>query len=145
MRHTSSFAWDLGSLTRDQTPVPCIGRWILNHWTIHEVPTFNTLTLAFRPRHLCAKMLPGVCVIPGHSLEPQDALDSHCTERWGHRPRGERIRHTHVGTCREGHGRGRRSGALAPHGSGSRHFSALGWPCGLRQVHEPPPCLNFLT
>ena len=25
------------SQTRDQTGVPCIGRWILNHWTTREV------------------------------------------------------------------------------------------------------------
>ena len=25
------------SWTRDQTPVPCIGRWILYHWTTREV------------------------------------------------------------------------------------------------------------
>ena len=30
--------WDLGSLTRDGTHVPCIARWILNHWTTREVP-----------------------------------------------------------------------------------------------------------
>ena len=30
--------WDLSSLTRDWTRVPCIGRWILNHWTTREVP-----------------------------------------------------------------------------------------------------------
>ena len=31
--------WDLSSLTRDdQTNVPCIARWILNHWTTKEVP-----------------------------------------------------------------------------------------------------------
>ena len=30
--------WDLSFLTRDQTCVPCIARWILNHWTIREVP-----------------------------------------------------------------------------------------------------------
>ena len=31
--------------TRDQTLVPCIGRWILNHWTTREVPFsfFNNL------------------------------------------------------------------------------------------------------
>ena len=75
--------WDLSSPTKDQTHVPCIGRWILNHWTIREIPPSNTLTLASRPRHLGAKMLPGVCVTPGHKLEPWDALDSHCTERWG--------------------------------------------------------------
>ena len=30
--------WDLSSLTRDQTRVLCIGRWILNPWTTREVP-----------------------------------------------------------------------------------------------------------
>ena len=30
--------WDLSSPTRDQTCVPCIGRWILNHRTTREVP-----------------------------------------------------------------------------------------------------------
>ena len=30
--------WHLSSLTRDQTCIPCIGRWILNHWTTREVP-----------------------------------------------------------------------------------------------------------
>ena len=28
------------SLTRDQTRVPCIGRWILNHCATGEVPDF---------------------------------------------------------------------------------------------------------
>ena len=31
--------WDLSSLTRDQTHVPCIGRQSLYHWTTGEVPT----------------------------------------------------------------------------------------------------------
>ena len=30
--------WDLSSLTRGGTHVPCIGMWILNHWTTREVP-----------------------------------------------------------------------------------------------------------
>ena len=30
--------WDLSSLTRDQTLVPCIINQILNHWTTREVP-----------------------------------------------------------------------------------------------------------
>ena len=30
--------WDLSSLTRDWTCVPCIVRWILNCWTTGEVP-----------------------------------------------------------------------------------------------------------
>ena len=29
--------WDLSSQTRNWTPIPCIGRWILNHWTAREV------------------------------------------------------------------------------------------------------------
>ena len=31
--------WDLSSLTRDRTHVPCIGRRILYHWTTREVPS----------------------------------------------------------------------------------------------------------
>ena len=30
--------WDLNSPAGDQTHVPCIGRWFLNHWTTREVP-----------------------------------------------------------------------------------------------------------
>ena len=30
--------WDLSSLTRDQTQVPCFGSQILNHCTTREVP-----------------------------------------------------------------------------------------------------------
>ena len=35
--------WDLSSLTRDQTLIPCIGRWILNRWTTREVPHTEVL------------------------------------------------------------------------------------------------------
>ena len=31
--------WDLSSLTRDWTHIPCTARWILNHWTAREVPS----------------------------------------------------------------------------------------------------------
>ena len=30
--------WDLSSPTRDQTQVPCIGRWVLNPWTHQGSP-----------------------------------------------------------------------------------------------------------
>ena len=30
--------WDLGSLTRDRTYTPCVGRRCLNHWTAREIP-----------------------------------------------------------------------------------------------------------
>ena len=33
------------SQTRDRTVVPCIGRWILKHWTTKEVPSIPFLTL----------------------------------------------------------------------------------------------------
>ena len=33
--------------TRDWTHVPCIGRWILNHWTIREVPSCSLLSTCY--------------------------------------------------------------------------------------------------
>ena len=33
--------WDLRSLTRDQTLIPCTGKQGLNHWTMREIPTRN--------------------------------------------------------------------------------------------------------
>ena len=30
--------WDLRSQTRDQSYTPCVGGWILNHWSTREVP-----------------------------------------------------------------------------------------------------------
>ena len=44
--------WDLTSLTRDQTCVPCIARWILNHWTTRKVPSlgaFNGYLVTVHP------------------------------------------------------------------------------------------------
>ena len=38
--------WGLSSLTRDQTCIPCIARWILNHWTSREV-SFTFLFLVY--------------------------------------------------------------------------------------------------
>ena len=35
--------WDLNSLTRDRTHVPCIGKWLLNHWITREFPTSSFL------------------------------------------------------------------------------------------------------
>ena len=38
--------WHVGSSwIRDQTSVPCIGRWILNHWTTREDPQAYSLPL----------------------------------------------------------------------------------------------------
>ena len=30
--------WDLSSPTRDQTCIPFIGRWVLNHWATRKIP-----------------------------------------------------------------------------------------------------------
>ena len=35
---TKDLSWDLSSLTRDQTHVPCITRQIFKHWTMRDVP-----------------------------------------------------------------------------------------------------------
>ena len=35
--------WDLSSPTRDQTRIPFIGRWSLNHWTTREVLFFLSI------------------------------------------------------------------------------------------------------
>ena len=43
--------WGLSSLTRDRTCVPCIARWILNHWATKEVPIY--WFLRFRCHHKC--------------------------------------------------------------------------------------------
>ena len=36
--------WNLSSWSRDRTHVPCIGRWIPNHWTTREVPKNGDFT-----------------------------------------------------------------------------------------------------
>ena len=33
-----ALVWDLSSQIRGGACVPCIGRWVLNHWTTREVP-----------------------------------------------------------------------------------------------------------
>ena len=49
-------AWgNLSSLTRNQTHIPCLGRWNLNHWTLREVPVF---LLIFLKVQLWAKLYP---------------------------------------------------------------------------------------
>ena len=39
--------WDLSSMTKDRTHVPCIVRQILYHWTTREVPNIFSLYLIF--------------------------------------------------------------------------------------------------
>ena len=51
--------WDLSSPTRDQTCVPCIGRWILNHWTTRKAPGF----CFFSGIYLGAEFLGNIAVL----------------------------------------------------------------------------------
>ena len=60
------------SQTRDQTGVPCIGRWILNHWTTRQVQDLllkedvnseDVKPLPVGHRAACLSTSPG----PGHS------------------------------------------------------------------------------
>ena len=37
-------AWDLSSLTRDQTCAPAVEVWSLNPWTAREVPHYSHIT-----------------------------------------------------------------------------------------------------
>ena len=61
--------WDLSSPIRYQTSVPCIGRWILNHWTTMEV-----LTVIFY-------ILTGSVVIELNVfVNPGSVCAFHCTE-----------------------------------------------------------------
>ena len=49
-------AWgNLSSLTRNQTHIPCLGRWNLNHWTLRKSPFFS---LSFLRSLLWAKLYP---------------------------------------------------------------------------------------
>ena len=40
-----SSMWDLCSLTRDQTCVPALEVWSLNHWITREVPVLEKLNI----------------------------------------------------------------------------------------------------
>jgi len=53
-----NWMWDLSSQTRDWTHVPCIGRWILNHWTTREI-----LPLFLQPlQHLSECLTQRKCI-----------------------------------------------------------------------------------
>ena len=51
MRHVGS------SQSRDQTCVPCIGRWILNHWTTRETPSLVFCSSSLIPTELSISAL----------------------------------------------------------------------------------------
>ena len=59
--------WDLSSLTRGQTLVPCIGKQILNHWTTREVPGKTLLNTQNHNDHNEGALRRGTgsCLRPG--------------------------------------------------------------------------------
>ena len=63
--------WGLSSSTRDQTHIPCIGRWILNHWTTREIPPSGILSFspahAPRPPMKAAITISGQLALGGHT------------------------------------------------------------------------------
>ena len=71
--------WDLGSLIRDQTRIPYIGRWNLNYWTAGEVPLPRFLDLAKLTYFWTWGILPGILFMwrPG-ALESLLLLLSQC-------------------------------------------------------------------
>ena len=51
-----SHVWLFVTPTRDQTHVPCIARWILNHWTTREAPghcVLNQMNQYFKNQDIC--------------------------------------------------------------------------------------------
>ena len=54
---------NLSSLTRGRTGVPCVARWILNHWTTREVPqcVIYNYSIVFR---IAACEVPYVYFVP---------------------------------------------------------------------------------
>ena len=49
--------WDSSSWTRDQTHVPCISKWIRNHWTTREVLHYKFWLVAL-VRNLGSQQVP---------------------------------------------------------------------------------------
>ena len=65
--------WDLSSLTRDKTHIPCIGRRILNHWTTREIPVYLVFKETARPfsrEAVCVTFPPVTCVCDAISRHP---------------------------------------------------------------------------
>ena len=60
--------WDLSSEIRDHTHIPCIERWILNHWIFREAPN-----LAFSVLR-CYLLLSWVLHKPGPGLKAEGRM-----------------------------------------------------------------------
>ena len=85
--------WDLNTLTRDQTHVPCIARWILSHWTTREILNKSFL----KSQNLFIFLATGECEVTqmgsisqdditckGHLYGPDHGSQTTCTRarRW---------------------------------------------------------------
>ena len=67
--------WDLCSWTRDLTCVPCIGKWILNHWTLVS-PLLNNFLYVFGLRLIFILIkVPGGSVVKNPSTNTRERGD----------------------------------------------------------------------
>ena len=73
--------WDLCSLTRNRTCIPCIARRILNHWTTREVPQVTSL---MRGHHIVRVMIPlhGALSPSQRQCWHGDSSEVHYSQRW---------------------------------------------------------------
>ena len=54
------------SQIRDQLHVPCVGLWILNHWTTREAPISLTLGVVCQKQHFL-ELLPSPSLLLNHA------------------------------------------------------------------------------
>ena len=73
-----SSVWGLSSSTRDWTYVPCIARWILNHWTTKEGPQRKFLM------HLGVSCSCLISMLILNHVLPQRRLECCSTPHWNH-------------------------------------------------------------
>ena len=75
---------DLSSLTRDQSPLPCVGRWTLNHCTTSEVPRWAFLiVLRIRNRRSSLCIFP-FYIYSCHQLDDTITLNENLRTRASH-------------------------------------------------------------
>ena len=126
-RHVGSFR------TRDQTPVPCIGRQILNHWTTSKVQVWSR----FKPGRVFKKSEgPLLGLVGWGSLLTSVAREV----SQGTNPRASR-----EGTDCDARHQGPAPGRYRNPKGGSRHSSGQEPPIGVGVgVSQPPPHLSQL-
>ena len=63
--------WDLSSRTRGRIPVPCIGRWILNHWATREITSLSFSWIKIARLHQGVTTAPSIGSFTDEELEVQ--------------------------------------------------------------------------